>query len=259
MKYTFSTLLFILFFAANAQNPDYEQALKTLDSEYAKSLFPEKKSKIELINDIPDTIYIDDKQTFRLLQFVQKKNNGEFDLKRTEQLFSFTLKDKELTHNEVLLLNACKHKVHFVLKNIGNEITFTPSPINITPKLNENAESTFTKLFNEGFGLNSYAQMKFFFENSKNGGDNWLTYYNNSSEKKEIAISYLIVRNYQAYKNSNLKNNFRPYHNFIDRMKVISIYGTTSKKVKQLIKDLIFEQYEKHRIGLKYKIEELGK
>jgi hypothetical protein len=70
------SLILILIISSNntnAQNIDYEKALTVINSDYAKSLFPEKKSQIEIINEIPDTINISDKQTFRLLQYVKKR------------------------------------------------------------------------------------------------------------------------------------------------------------------------------------------
>ena len=256
MKYLFLSISILFTYFSTAQNIDYENAINVINSNYSKNLFPEKKSHIEVINEIPDTINIDIKQTFRLLQYVKKKN-GIFDIKRTDQLFTFTLKDTKLSHNEMILLNACKNEKPFIIKYTGEELTFSPLPTKITPKISEDSKIIFNNRFQEGFNLNLLSRIKFFFEDTKKGGDNWLSYYNDTKEKKEIALSYLTIRNYVAYKKSNSKNRLQPYKSFIDRMKIISYNSSDSKKFKTIIKDILLIQREKNYVGYDFLIKSL--
>jgi len=250
-----SSILFFISLSVNAQTKKehFQDALKIINSDYAKELFPETILKVKKVKNNSDTLYVVSYKGFRLLQLVQKRM-GNLNRKRTLQLFDWLSHDLNYSKDDYKLLTLVKNQKPFIIKYAGTKKYFNPRPLEINIQKEEEVQNLIDGFFKNKYPISSFKHMENYFENSPNAGKNWITYFKGTPKEKQLVKAYTFIKLTDIYTHTD---NFDGYKSFIRKYEVNLIETDNYKENKLLFKTLMQDFYKKYRIGLNHIIEKL--
>lgn len=167
--------------------PIYQAALEVLQSDYAKQRFPPKTVNLNVEDNLPDTITVEDNRLFNFGKSMRSRQ-GKVEAKHIPVILKIINSDSEVSTAEKALLDAVKENKEITI--YSTQASNKGYAVNLTFDTEPEAKRQLENFYEKGVTINSLQHMHLTFIDSKTI-DNWLNYYYGNEQENELAIAFM--------------------------------------------------------------------